>query len=283
MGFKLAGYEVIGCCEIDPEMMSIYRTNHKPQYYFQMGVEQFKRLSDLPKELFALDILDGSPPCSTFSTAGAREKKWGKATHFREGQSTQILDDLFFHFIEVAKRLQPKVVVAENVKGLIMGNARGYVKQIFNSFAAIGYKAQLFLLNASRMGVPQRRERVFFLAHRADLLVPSMELRFTEEEIPLKTIVDGGRKNSRRSLKRFGDKLCSMREPLPTIVTMHRYFINDREEITDRTLIRAQTFPEDYNFSKAQPKYVCGMSVPPFMMQRIADQIWKQWLGPRVA
>ena len=64
------------------------------------------------------------------------------------------------------KKLKPKVVVAENVKGLIQGNARGYVKEIFKAFQNAGYSAQLFLLNASRMGVPQNRERTVFIANR---------------------------------------------------------------------------------------------------------------------
>lgn len=70
-----------------------------------------------------MDILDGSPPCSTFSLSGNREKDWGKEKVFREGQTAQVLDTLFFDFIALAKALQPKVVIAENVKVLLMGNA----------------------------------------------------------------------------------------------------------------------------------------------------------------
>ena len=93
--------------------------------------------------------------------AGSREKKWSVKKKFREGQAEQVLDDLFFHYIDIAKKLQPKVVVAENVKGLIQGNARGYVKQIFKAFKEAGYSCQLFLLNAAAMGVPQRRREHF--------------------------------------------------------------------------------------------------------------------------
>lgn len=55
------------------------------------------KLSNYPNELFKLDILDGSPPCSTFSLAGEREKNWGKNKKFREGQASQVLDDLFLN------------------------------------------------------------------------------------------------------------------------------------------------------------------------------------------
>ena len=91
---------------------------------------------------------------------------WGKEKVFREGQELQVLDTLFFDFIDLAKELQPKVVVAENVKGLLLGAAKEYVIKIYDAFDKAGYYCQHFLLDASKMGVPQRRERVFFICFR---------------------------------------------------------------------------------------------------------------------
>lgn len=272
MGYKLAGYEVLGGVEIDPEMMTIYRQNHNPK--------QFKNIPDnqLPAELFDLDILDGSPPCSSFSMAGSREKKWQVKKKFREGQAEQVLDDLFFDYIDIAKKLQPKAVVAENVKGLIQGNAKGYVKQIFQAFREAGYSCQLFLLNAAAMGVPQKRERTFFIANRID---KKIKLDFNETPIPLKNIFTGNTKPSKRSKKRFGDVMCSMNEPVNTITTLGRYFSAEDKELIDDTIILIQSFPCDYDFIKQKPKYVCGMSVPPFMMQRIAVQIAIQFFDKK--
>ena len=131
MGYKLAGFDVVGGVEIDPEMMALYRKNLNPplSLSYLMPIQEFKNrpLSGSEMALYDLDVLDGSPPCSSFSMAGSREKAWGKKKKFREGQALQVRDDLFFHFIDVARWLRPKVVVAENVKGLIKGNARGYV------------------------------------------------------------------------------------------------------------------------------------------------------------
>lgn len=121
MGYKLAGFDVIGCNEIDPRMNKVYVANHHPRYNFLEPIQTFKIRQDLPDELYHLDILDGSPPCSSFSMAGSRDKDWGKEKKFREGQALQVLDTLFFDFIDLAKKLQPKVVVAENVKGLLLG------------------------------------------------------------------------------------------------------------------------------------------------------------------
>ena len=75
MGYKLAGCRVLGGVEIDPAMMAVYRANHHPEHSYLMGVGDFVKIpdADLPAELFDLDILDGSPPCSTFSTSGLRE------------------------------------------------------------------------------------------------------------------------------------------------------------------------------------------------------------------
>lgn len=185
MGYKRAGYHVIGNVEIDRDMNKVYIYNHKPKYNYNMDIRDFISIPDdeLPEELFKLDVLDGSPPCSVFSAAGEREKGWNTEKQFREGQKMQRLDDLFFAFIKVAEKLKPRVVVAENVKGLISGKAKGYVNEIVKAFKRAGYVPQIFLLNAAQMGVPQARERVFFIAHRKDLNYPKLELSFHEPPV----------------------------------------------------------------------------------------------------
>ena len=80
MGYKLAGCEVLGCVEIDKRMNDVYVKNHKPRYNFNMDIRKYNKIpaEELPPELFNLDILDGSPPCTTFSTVGKREETWGQ-------------------------------------------------------------------------------------------------------------------------------------------------------------------------------------------------------------
>ena len=168
MGYKLAGYDVIGCCEIDKKMNDLYILNHNPKHNYLMDIREFNNIpnEELPKELFELDILDGSPPCTTFSMAGQREKTWGKKKKFREGQAEQTLDDLSFVFIETVNKLKPKVVIMENVEGLLKGEAWGYVQKIYQQFKDIGYEVNHYLLKGEEMGVPQTRHRVFFIANR---------------------------------------------------------------------------------------------------------------------
>lgn len=306
MGYKLAGFQVLGGVEIDPEMMSIYRANHKPKHSYLMGVQQFNELPllSLPEELKNLDLLDGSPPCSVFSMAGKREKKWGGEHHFREGQQKQRLDDLFMHFIEVGQRLQPKVIVAENVKGLILGNAKGYVKEIFAAFREAGYDTQLFLFNAAQMGVPQARERTFFIARRRDLEWGKLEMKF-EEELQCSGIAMKGAslKGSRpitaettvlwekikpgRHLgdahpkgSRFSEFKINPLDAACTIVSGATFYHWDQPRtLSGAEVVRLQSFPDDYNFCKVKPQYVCGMSVPPYMTQRVALEICRQWFG----
>ena len=182
MGYKLAGCNVLGCCELDPAMIKVYRENHHPKYSYCCDVRDLTS-QELPEELFDLDILDGSPPCSVFSIAGKRDQGWGVEKQFREGQKLQRLDDLFFAFIEVANKLRPKVIVAENVAGLIQGKARGYVNEIIQAFAGAGYDVQIFLLNSATMGVPQERQRVFFIGRRRDLNLPKINLAFSEPPV----------------------------------------------------------------------------------------------------
>jgi len=304
MGYKLAGFDVLGGVEIDPEMMSIYRANHRPKHSYLMGVQQFNQLplDELPDELKNLDLLDGSPPCSVFSMAGKRDKKWGSEHHFREGQQKQRLDDLFMHFIEVGQRLQPKVIVAENVKGLILGNAKGYVKEIFAAFREAGYDAQLFLFNAARMGVPQARERTFFIARRRDLGWGNLKMGFDEQLIPIGDLsprLKGYRMITASNERHYAFGRiknawpCSCR-PAPTqVATKQRLdaakgFPGDGTFIepisfNDQERILIQSFPGDYQFGKCNVQYVCGMSVPPFMTQRVALEIGRQWFGVEYA
>jgi DNA (cytosine-5)-methyltransferase 1 len=316
MGYKLAGFDVIGCNEIDPKMMDAYIANHNPKYSYLEPIQTFKKRKDLPKELYNLDILDGSPPCSSFSMAGNREKDWGKEKKFREGQSEQVLDDLFFDFIDLAKELQPKIVVAENVKGLLIGSAKEYVKRIYKEFDQAGYYCQHWLLNASKMGVPQRRERVFFICLRKDLakpflyqkdlftLAPKLSLDFNEGGIPYLEIeqpeheekgkhiptgvlpywerIEPGRSCSDVHPKGhfFQELKLSKDKPLPTLRAGSNsyYHYETPRRLYDKEILLGGSYPLDYDLCGSQAIYMVGMSVPPVMMAQIATKISEQWL-----
>lgn len=299
MGYKLAGYEVLGCCEIDPKMWDVYVANHMPKHAYKMSIQSFRK-SKIHEDLYNLDVLDGSPPCSSFSMVGSRDKDWGKNKKFREGQAEQVLDDLFFEFIALAETIKPKVVVAENVKGLIQGKARGYCKMIFDKFKEAGYEPQLFLLNSASMGVPQRRERTFFIATRKDLELPRIKLGFRERPIsvseaikdcasdgqtlPPSLLEEWNRIKGGEERKYYTCSIANPRLPAPTLtskVTTKEGSVMHYEsprKFSTSEVIAISTFPTDFNFRGQDAGYICGMAVPPFMMQRIAVAIRSQLL-----
>ena len=319
MGYKLAGFDVIGCNEIDSKMIEAYKANHNPKYAFLEPIQTFKMREDLPQELYELDILDGSPPCSSFSMAGNREKDWGKNKVFREGQAMQVLDTLFFDFIDLAKKLQPKVVVAENVKGLLLGDAIQYVRQIYREFDLAGYYCQHWLLDASKMGVPQRRERVFFIALRKDLakpflkqmnlfdILPELNLVFNEPEIKYSEFADYegeniteyakkawdnrkyGDNNIAESKARCGMKVSDMNtgyvyedKVCQTLTAKGRHgslLFSKPIRLSKAEFCNVGTYPQDYDFAKTGWGYLIGMSVPPVMTANIATEIYSQWLS----
>lgn len=306
MGYKRAGFEVLGNVEIDPKINDLYITNNHPEYNFCMDLREFNRLEDLPEELYDLDILDGSPPCTSFSTAGIRDKGWGKEKKFREGQAVQTLDDLFFVFLDTVEKLQPKIVIAENVVGLVAGKAKGYCNLIIKRFNELGYDVQIFRLNGALMDVPQSRERIFMIANRCGY--PKLRLSFSNTEIyfgevrtkqgvPLgagaketKALLDQAIPTDRkiehvlkRTLgkggKRYSQMIVNDGIVCPTVTSggsFYRY--HDRMLFSDMDFVNVQSFPQDYRFKKQSVQYVCGMSVPPNMMANIATEVYKQWL-----
>jgi len=308
MGYKLSGFEHLGGVEIDPKIADVYRENHKPKHLFVEDIRLFNKRTDLPAELFELDLLDGSPPCSTFSMAGSREKAWGKKKQFREGQAVQVLDDLVFEYVRTIDKLKPKVCLLENVRGIIQGNAKVYSKEIVRQMTAAGYRVQVFLLNAASMGVPQRRERVFFIGLRKGFDLPELRLRFDELPVTFGDIMvpDNGKPLSGKMLELwrkksdgdkslakscllhtgvesyFGTKIQSVNDVCVTLIASGSSpIVHDKRpfELHDNEVKQVGTYPLDYNFKGVEPKYLIGMSVPPVMTAQIANQIWIQWLS----
>lgn len=308
MGYKLAGCEVIGCCEIDPKMNDRYVANHHPRHNFLMDIRDFNKIpkEELPPELFCLDILDGSPPCTTFSIVGDREKSWGKKKKFHEGKVEQTLDDLPFVFIETVSKLQPKCVIMENVKGLLIGEAWSYVQEIYRQFKAVGYQVRHWLLKGEQMGVPQKRHRVFFIALRNDnpYDLTDLDMSFNYEPVVF------GQIKTQQGIDIIGEKLkflaqnikhgdsdlsCVMQRIYnkPNSLFGHKIVYDEnvcytlrakctdirydtRQYLSVEDVINAQTFPQDYDFGQrtmSNVHYICGMSVPPVMIKRIVQRL----------
>lgn len=181
-GYRLAGGKILGINEFIPEAQRAYRVNYPSTPIFGQDIRQLSGsliLEGIGLKPGELDLFDGSPPCSSFSMAGIREKGWGKTKKYSD--SEQRTDDLFFEFARILEEIQPKTFVAENVKGIVLGGAANLLgngqaslfeeeeSTIYYSLVKAGYKVKYKVLNAADYGVPQARERTIFIGVRNDI------------------------------------------------------------------------------------------------------------------
>lgn len=171
LGYRMAGFRVLFASEFEPNAAESYQLNHPGTTLDTRDIRAVTSgeiLAACSLKEGDLDLLDGSPPCQSFSMAGKREKGWGKVVAHGDG-TTQVSDDLFLEFARLLSGLQPKTFVAENVSGLVKGVAKGYFKIILRELRSCGYKVEARLLDAQWLGVPQVRRRIIFIGVRADL------------------------------------------------------------------------------------------------------------------
>ena len=172
-GYKLAGGEILAVNEFVDAALETYHANYPNTPSLTGDIkdltgQDFLDLTGLKKG--ELDLLDGSPPCSAFSISGSREKGWDKEKKYSEDKKVSKVEDLFFEYIRIAKDIQPKVFVGENVNAIMFGEAKKYYNRIINSMDNAGYTTIGDVLNAADFGTPQNRRRCFFVAIRNDIL-----------------------------------------------------------------------------------------------------------------
>jgi DNA (cytosine-5)-methyltransferase 1 len=171
LGYRMAGFKMLWANEFVKEAQEVYRANFPDTLLDTRDIRKVQAsdiLAATGLERGELDLLDGSPPCSSFSTAGKRAKGWGKAHNYSTGR-VQRTDDLFFEFVRLLDGLQPRVFVAENVSGLVKGVGKGYFLEILTALRSCGYRVRSRLLDAQWLGVPQARQRLIFIGTRDDL------------------------------------------------------------------------------------------------------------------
>ena len=171
LGYKMAGFKVLWANEFIPIAADTYELNHKGTIVDRRDIRTIQPeqiLEAIGMEKGQLDLMDGSPPCQAFSTAGQREKGWGKDKQYDNGIK-QKNEMLFDDYIRILDGLKPKVFIAENVSGLIKGTAKGYFKLILQALKDCGYNVKAKLLDAQWLGVPQMRQRVIFCGVRNDI------------------------------------------------------------------------------------------------------------------
>jgi DNA (cytosine-5)-methyltransferase 1 len=176
LGYRIEGFRVLWASEFVEAARETYRAN-APDYTVLDGrdireVQPAEVLGAIGLDEGELDLLDGSPPCASFSMAGKRQKHWGEVKAYSD--TKQRTDDLFPEFARLVRGIQPRVFVAENVSGLVRGTAKGYFIRILSELRDCGYRVRAKLLDAQWLGVPQARQRLIFVGVRNDLnLLPA--------------------------------------------------------------------------------------------------------------
>jgi len=171
-GYRLAGGDILLINEFVESAVATYTANFPDTKVLVDDIKSYTADDFLAMAGVAkgeLDILDGSPPCSAFSVAGKREKGWGKEKNYSDGKKQVAIEDLFYEFIRIAEGVQPKVIIAENVKGITFGEAKPKLNSFVNEFERIGYNVTYKVLNGADYGVPQARERTIFICVRDDV------------------------------------------------------------------------------------------------------------------
>lgn len=280
LGFEAVGFRTIGFEMVD-EAVDTYNRNLKGKCYNQFLEVGF----DYP-EVEDIDIIIGGPPCQPFS-------RFGNQNGMEDAR------DGFPIFIDAVRRIQPKVFLFENVAN-ILGRHKWYLDLIVQELQNLGYIVEYKVLNAVDYGVPQKRERLICVGHRASFHFPAIEI---EKRTVAEAIGDTMLSSEPESkiLTPRQDEYIAVYEkkshcvnprdlypdrPARTITCrnlagatsdMQRVRLSDgrRRRLTYREAARLQTFPDWFEFSGTETKqfYQIGNAVPPLLAYKIAQQV----------
>lgn len=280
LGFEAVGFRTIGFEMVD-EAVDTYNRNLKGKCY-----NQFLEVGFNYPEEENIDIIIGGPPCQPFSRFGNQK-------------GMEDARDGFPIFIDAVRRLQPKVFLFENVAN-ILGRHKWYLDLIVQELQKLGYIVEYKVLNAVDYGVPQRRERLICVGHRASFNFPAIE---REKRTVAEAIGDTmlSPEPESKILTSRQDEYIAVYEkkshcvnprdlypdrPARTITCrnlagatsdMQRVRLADgrRRRLTYREAARLQTFPDWFEFSGTETKqfYQIGNAVPPLLAYKIAQQV----------
>ena len=154
LGFKMAGFEISGAIDNDADSIQTFKKNFKKSKSLIKDINKINK-KEIKKNFSNIDVIIGGPPCQGFSNANRWQKEYNDPRNL-----------LFLKFIEFVKIIKPKMLLIENVSGILSrskGQIINNIKEILNEN---GYKVDYKLLNASEFGVPQIRKRVFIVGNR---------------------------------------------------------------------------------------------------------------------
>ena len=177
LGFERAGFEIPVANEYDPTIYETFKVNHPETTLIEGDIRKISE-DNFPTDV---DGIIGGPPCQSWSEAGSL-----RGIEDQRGQ-------LFFDYIRVLRKIQPKFFLAENVSGMLANRHSDAVKNILSLFDASNYDVTLTMVNAKDYGVAQERKRVFYIGFRKDLKIdfkfPEGSTKDDAKKITLRDII----------------------------------------------------------------------------------------------
>ena len=146
-GFEDANFKIVSAFDDEDSLKKTFNLNHKYKTFITLDLSK----GEIPYKYSDIDVVFGSPPCQGFSDArGCRDPQ--NDAEFRR-------NNLPFSFIEIVNQLQPKIVLMENVSGIMTykHKNRKILDIICEKFHEIGYAFTYKLLDSVKFGVPQKR------------------------------------------------------------------------------------------------------------------------------
>jgi DNA (cytosine-5)-methyltransferase 1 len=166
-GFRNAGYEILCGIDIDRQALNTYKNNFKKTKVIESDITNFAE-GNL-NQIMSCDVLLGGPPCQGFSLAGKLDHE-DKRNH------------LVFSYLKIVKKVKPKAVVIENVPNILNFANGAFTQAIVNGLEKFGYKVEILKINCSEYGIPQNRNRVFFIA--------TLRQKFSINELQFKKVTN---------------------------------------------------------------------------------------------
>jgi DNA (cytosine-5)-methyltransferase 1 len=150
-GLELAGHQCLLGVDANKEALQSFAANHKAAAIYQGDIKELKekKLKELLKGK-RVDMVVGGPPCQGFSTVG-------------KGEVEDERNQLFREFVRIVKVTQPKVILFENVTGLVAKKNQIILQKIFQYFEKLGYNMDARILSAEEFGVPEKRRRAIIM------------------------------------------------------------------------------------------------------------------------
>ena len=293
IGYKLAGFDMIGGCDVDKNQMEIYQKNHNPQFLDLKPIQFF--LENDVEYLQNLDLIDGSPPCTNFSCSNHQRKNlFLKEKKYKEGNIVQVLESLILVYLQIVNKYKPKFFVLENVINLKTQYKDLLLNYIKTSKIEDNFKWQCIELNPSKLGSFTSRNRMFIIGIRKDIYYKFLDFSIDKpnyqkigdiyDSLEFQKIKGGYLKRWIRlkeeiNLKRiFEYQLINKDSQIGVINTNPNSFFDSQEPkaLTARCLAKIQGI--DYNFdgmTQTKIQYAIGMSVHPLSTRYIGQKLIK--------